>query len=183
MDSDMKIWKMIQRIWNVYILNNRVGYARKLGVRIGERCQILCDPAAAFGTEPWLITIGNHVDITKGVQFLTHEGGIWCARGIDSTYEDYDKFGAINVGNNVMIGIYSVIMPGVRIGDNVIIAAHSVVTKDIPSNSIVGGIPAKEISKMDDFLSNLDADIVPTKKMNSEQKRKWLKDNKPELFD
>lgn len=50
--------------------------------------------------------------------------------------------GPVIIGNNVWIGEKATILPNVVIGDNVIIAANSVVTKDIPSNTVVGGIPA-----------------------------------------
>lgn len=43
-------------------------------------------------------------------------------------------------------------MPGVTIGDNVLIAAGSIVTKSIPSNSVVGGNPAKYICSIDNYL-------------------------------
>ena len=119
-----KIYRKLIRIWYLYIRKDRITYARKLGVRMGERCQLLCDPLFAFGTEPWLIRLGNHVDVTAGVEFLNHEGGIWCARGIDSKYEPLDKFLPIVVGDNVMIGVHSLIMPGVTIGNNVIIGGQ-----------------------------------------------------------
>lgn len=51
----------------------------------------------------------------------------------------------VNIGNDVWIGGNCTILPGVSIGNNVIIAAGSVVTKDIPDNCIVAGIPAKKI--------------------------------------
>ena len=49
------------------------------------------------------------------------------------------------IGNNSVIGVRSIILPGVKIGNNVIVGAGSVVTKDIPDNSIVAGNPAKII--------------------------------------
>lgn len=150
---------------------------------MGKECQILTDPRNAFGTEPWLITLGNHVDVTAGVTFLMHEGGIWVARGLNEKLKEYDYFMPIKVGNNVMIGIDSAIMPGVTIGDNVIIAAKSVVTKDIPSNSIVGGIPAKKIADLDGLIEKIEKGCVPTKKMSAAGKYEYLKKEKPEWFD
>lgn len=55
--------------------------------------------------------------------------------------KDYEK--DVIIGNNVLIGTNSFINPGVTIGSNVVIGANSVITKDIPSNCVVGGIPAK----------------------------------------
>ena len=137
---------------------------------MGKECQILTDPRNAFGTEPWLITLGDHVDVTAGVSFLTHEGGIQVARGLNEKLKDYDYFMPIKVGNNVMIGIDSVIMPGVTIGDNEVIAAKSVVTKDIPSNSIVGGMPAKRIADLEGLMEKLERGWGPTKKMTAAEK-------------
>ena len=51
----------------------------------------------------------------------------------------------VTIGNDVWIGMRSIILPGVNIGDKVIIGAGAVVTKDIPNNAIVGGVPAKII--------------------------------------
>jgi acetyltransferase-like isoleucine patch superfamily enzyme len=50
-----------------------------------------------------------------------------------------------------MIGIDAVIMPGVAIGDNVVIGARSVVTRDVPSNSVVVGQPARVILTVDEY--------------------------------
>lgn len=176
-------FKTLEEIFYVYICNDTVKYAKKLGVKMGKECQILTDPRNAFGTEPWLVTLGNHVDVTAGVTFLTHEGGIWVARGLKEKLKEYDYFMPIKVGNNVMIGIDSAIMPGVTIGDNVIIAAKSVVTKDIPSNSIVGGIPAKKIADLDGLIEKIEKGCVPTKKMSAAEKYEYLKKEKPEWFE
>lgn len=55
----------------------------------------------------------------------------------------------IKVGNNVWIASNVTVCPNVNIGDNVVIGAGSVVTKDIPSNSLAFGVPAKVIKKLD----------------------------------
>ena len=66
----------------------------------------------------------------------------------------WDNKGDIVIGNDVWIGYEAVIMAGVHIGDGAIIAASAVVTKDVPSYTIVGGTPAKEIRK------RFDAEII-----------------------
>lgn len=59
--------------------------------------------------------------------------------------------GCIKVGNNCFIGHSVIILPGVTIGDNVIIGAGSIVTRDIPSDSVVAGIPAKVVCSLDGY--------------------------------
>lgn len=56
---------------------------------------------------------------------------------------------SIRIGKNVWIGSNSTILPGVAIGDNAVVAAGAVVTKDIEENTIVGGVPAKFIKKIE----------------------------------
>ena len=56
--------------------------------------------------------------------------------------------GSISIGKNVWIGDKVTILSGVKIGDNVIIAANAVVTKDVPQNSLVAGVPAKIIKTL-----------------------------------
>lgn len=56
--------------------------------------------------------------------------------------------GPVIIGKNVWIGRGAVILSGVTIGDNAIIAANSVVTKDVPANSVVAGVPAKQIKHL-----------------------------------
>ena len=56
--------------------------------------------------------------------------------------------GPIHIGKNVWIGANSVICAGVTIGDNAVVAAGAVVVRDVEPNSVVGGVPAKEIKKI-----------------------------------
>lgn len=65
-------------------------------------------------------------------------------------------------------------MPGVSIGDNVVIGVNSVVTKDIPNNSVVAGVPAHVIETMEEYLQKNRKKFVYTKHLSLEEKRKYL---------
>jgi len=56
------------------------------------------------------------------------------------------------IGNGVFLGLNAIVMPGVTIGDNVIIGAGSIVTKDISSNSVAVGSPAKVICTVEEYI-------------------------------
>src|SRR5690606_1089514 len=136
-------------------------------VKIGKNCSI---GTKNFGSEPYLITIGDHVQITDDVKFFCHGAG-WVFR---LELPDFDFFGKIVVGNNVYIGNNALIMPGVTIGDNSIIAAGAVVTKSVQSNTIVGGNPARIIGNVSDLKEKLSYYNLNTKRMDSKSKRNFL---------
>lgn len=151
-----------------------VSYFRSLGVVIGERCEIR--GGVNFGSEPYLITIGNHVRINAGVQLITHDGGTWVLReyaNVDNR-ENLTLFKRIKIGNNVHIGSDSLIMPGVTIGDNCIIGCGAVVTKSIPSNSIAVGVPARVIESIDEYYEKHKDEFSFTKCMTKAEKRDYL---------
>ena len=57
--------------------------------------------------------------------------------------------GAIHIGKNVWIGANAVVCAGVSVGDNAVIAAGAVVVKDVEANTVVGGVPAKLIKRIE----------------------------------
>jgi len=57
--------------------------------------------------------------------------------------------GHIHIRKNAWIGAGATILPGVTIGENAVVAAGAVVSKDVPTNTIVGGVPAKIIKSID----------------------------------
>ncbi|MBR1885984.1 MAG: sugar O-acetyltransferase [Schwartzia sp.] len=59
----------------------------------------------------------------------------------------------VRIGNDVWIGGNATILPGVTIGNNVVIAAGAVVTKDVPDNTLVAGVPAKKIRELEDDVA------------------------------
>ncbi len=150
-------------------------YLKKGGVNIGEGCEIY--KSVNFGSEPYLVTLGENVRVAANVTFVTHDGGIWVLRHnlkYKERFKEADKFGRIIVGNNVHIGINAVIMPGVHIGDNSIIACNAVVTHNVVAGSVVGGVPARVIESIEDYSKKIENSIVNTKLMSAEEKRKFL---------
>ena len=86
------------------------------------------------------INAKNGVEIGDNVQIGSH-----CSIYSKSTIDG--KKGPVKIGKNALIGSHSTIMPGVTIGNNAVIGAHSFVNNNVPSNSIVVGVPAKELRK------------------------------------
>ncbi len=178
---------MIREIINKYkFMKSPIDYSRKKGVSIGSDCQIL-GSVFPFGSEPYLISIGNHVRINCGCQFVTHDGSVWCLRDIEKynpefcgqhinfdELNDIDLFGSITVGNNVQIGERVIVLPDVHIGNNVIIGACSVVTKDIPDNSVAVGVPARVIESIDDYYLKNYQKFVHTKTLSPSEKKDYL---------
>lgn len=118
-----------------------------LGVKIGKNSRFT-GKDVSFGSEPYLIEIGDDVTITQKVVFHTHDGGVGVLR---KKFPGINVFGKIKVGNNVFIGSNTIILPGVTIGNNVVIGAGSVVTKNVASNSVVAGVPAKFIKSIEEY--------------------------------
>ncbi len=139
------------------------------GGTVGEGCSIPED--CYFGSEPYLITIGDKVRITSGVKFYTHDGGAWVLRNLYPDLKDVDVFGEIVIGNNVHIGANCQIMPGVHIGNNVIIGVGTIVTKDVPDNSVVVGVPGKIIKTIDEYRADNEKYFYRTKKQNIDKKK------------
>ena len=173
----MKLLKKIKSLYNDFIFDNcgNQGRARLLkkckGVSIGKGGEIY--KGVSFGSEPYLVTLGDNVRITTGVKFCTHDGGMWVIRNLGYNNEA-DLFGKISVGNNVHIGWDTIIMPNVSIGDNVIIGCGSIVTHDIPDNCVAVGSPARVIKTIDEYYEKNRPMIVCTKGLQLEEKKKML---------
>lgn len=142
-----KMINVIRILSDLYLRATKSGvdYARLKGVKVGRDCRIY---TKSFGSEPWMISIGDKVTITSGVVMLTHDGSTWLMNDEKGRRYLYRR---VKIGNNVFIGVNSIIMPGVLIEDNVIIAAGSIVTKSIPSGVIVAGNPARIIGEYDSY--------------------------------
>lgn len=104
-------------------------------------------------------TIGKNVFINFGCTFLdlggiTIEDGVLIGPNVSLLSEGHPespeerhslKVGHVHIKKNAWIGASAIILQGVTVGENAIVAAGAVVSKDVPDNTIVGGIPAKVI--------------------------------------
>lgn len=127
-----------------------IRYLRSLGMRIGEQT-VIYDPRSVLidETRPWMIEIGDNVQITRGVTILTH-GYDWSV--LKGVYGDVlGSCGKVTIGDHVFLGVNAVILKGVSIGSNVILGAGSVVTKDIPANTVAAGNPARVIMTLEEY--------------------------------
>lgn len=164
-----RLWNKLMSDWR--IRTDPIGYARSMGVRMGKDCRLLALTSGTFGSEPYLVQLGDHVTVTAGVHFVTHDGGVWVFRKKEP---DIDVFAPVVVGDNVFIGICAIIMPGVKIGNDCIIGAGSIVTHDIPPGSIAVGVPARVIGNVDEYRKKIEDRVVHIRGLSDREKRSIL---------
>ena len=127
-----------------------IKYLRSLGVEIGEGVRFFAPMTNTIDIQnPHMIQIGNNVRITKGVVILTHDYSWSVLTALEGI--PCGAISKVNIGDNVFIGINSIILRGVNIENNVIIGAGSVVSKDCKANSVYAGNPAKYIMSIEEF--------------------------------
>ena len=150
-----------------------VKYARSLGVKIGNDVRLISikSGSGTFGSEPYLVVIGNHVTVTGGVRFVTHDGGVWVFREQDP---DIEVFGPIVIGDNVFIGYGAIILPNVTIGNNCVIAAGSIVSKNVPDGMVVAGVPAKVIKTTEEYAESIKNTKTSVRSLSYADKRQLL---------
>lgn len=170
----MKIMKNFFIIVYLFFLawKRRGVYLKKIGVNVKGNVKIYGNPIGMFGTEPWCITLGDNVHITRDVLFITHDGGTLLFR---DKVPDLEITAPIEVKDNVYIGARSIIMPGVTIGNNCIIAAGAVVNKDVPDNCVYGGVPAKFIKSVDSYFEKVQKESLHLGHLKGKEKDLALK--------
>jgi acetyltransferase-like isoleucine patch superfamily enzyme len=141
--------KLVSQDW--YITSYRA-LLKSYGMHVEPDHNGYIDPSAFFDNYDYsLITIGQHVTISRDVLILNHDFSI--SQGLQAA-----KLGEIGfflkeviIGDNCFIGAKAILLPGTFIGENTIIGAGAVVKGNIPQNSVVVGNPAKVIDKTTDF--------------------------------
>jgi len=116
---------------------------RLKGTSIGKNC-FIGSCVLIDSNYPEKIKIGNNVLIASDCNLIAHQRDLSDYKGDDDLIncKGY-KIAKIVIEDNVLIGSGSIILPGVRIGKGAVVGAGSVVTKDVPPNTFVAGVPAK----------------------------------------
>lgn len=116
------------------LLSTTTAYYRRIyGMKIGQGVRI-SRGARLDKTNPGGVNIGDYTAIVSGASILTHDF-------VNRTHTD------VNIGKKCFIGYGAIILPGVTIGDSVIVAGNSVVGRDVPSNCVVMGNPARIVER------------------------------------
>ena len=139
---------------------------------IGGHCSFVGTPN--FGSEPYLITIGDKTTVSFDVAFVTHDAATRVLRNLPGRNPETVIYGPIKVGRNCFIGCRSVILPNVTIGDNTIIGAGSVVNRDIPSGVVAAGVPCKVICTIEEYEKKHKGEFLYMVSMPREEKKKFL---------
>lgn len=148
-----RLWQTI-RLWSIRSSKDRVAYLRNNHIlgEIGNDVTIMDRKVPLYAN---LIRIHNNVRIASNVLFVTHDiTHIMLNKKLGGEYTE--TIGCIEIMDNVFIGSNVTILNDVRIGSNCIVAAGAVVARDVPSNSVVGGVPAKVICSFDEYLAKRD---------------------------
>lgn len=150
-----KVYDKFRRYWRqIHMLTIRDGwkkmaYIKKHGMfgAVVENCYFQSNILPA---EPFLVYLHDNVAISAGVRIVTHSALNTVFNHEEKTDQYLCRFGKVEIGNNVYVGADAIINYGVTIGDNCIVAAGAIVTKDVPDDSIVAGVPAKIVGSYTD---------------------------------
>lgn len=126
--------------------NFRCMLERLRGVKIGRHV-FLAGGNILDRARPDLITLEDYTSLSGGVQILTHSNPTAPLREILG--DSASKVEPVTIKRGAWVAINAIILPGVTIGENSIVTAGSVVSKDVPPNSMVAGVPARIIKKIE----------------------------------
>ncbi|WP_302326044.1 acyltransferase [Enterocloster lavalensis] len=149
---------------NTYSNDRFCEYIREHGGVVGSNVNFVNPKATHVDiNRAKYISIGDNCCLSA-VSLIAHDYS-WYVLGYSDSEIYPDGGGGIRIGNNCFIGYKSIVLRNVTIGENVIIGAGSVVTKDIPSNTVWGGSPAKQLMTLDEYKTKRKKNIIREGKM------------------
>ncbi len=122
------------------------------GLKVGKNVRFVEVPE--FGTEPFLIEIGDETTFSNNIRFVNHDGGQNALHFFEK-YKDVRTFGRIKIGKQCLIGADTIIMPGIEMQDNCVLGAGSILTTSMPKGSVFAGVPAKFICTIEEYGDKL----------------------------
>ena len=164
--GQVSLWSVIKRVCKTYRDNFLLKYMmnswllspleprklrpwvlRKIGCTVGKNV-FIGDSVKVDAGHADMIIIDDYAHITGGCRLLCHQRDLQNYRVGDNAASCGYKYGKIHIGRGCMIGMETMIMPGVTIGEGAIVGAGSLVTKDIPAWTIATGRPAKVVKQI-----------------------------------
>ena len=118
--------------------------------------RLVCGDKCYFGAECRIdlrtndLVMGEHSGFTTGCMVYTHTHFNSYVLGF------MHRSAPVRMGNNVFVGLRTIILPGVNLADNVVVGAASVVTRDIPTNSFACGDPCRVVGEYGKFIDKVD---------------------------
>ncbi len=120
---------------------------RRMGAKVGKNV-FIGDHVIFDLNHSDLITLDDYAHVTGGCRLLCHQRNLKFYHVGDNAAEFGYTLGEIHIGKGCMIGMTTMIMPGVTIGDGAVVGAGSLVTKDIPEWTISTGRPARVVKQI-----------------------------------
>lgn len=163
--GDVRLWRVIKQfLGNIYrkFLEKMMDWSilapfcprklrpwllRRIGCHVGKNV-FIGDYVHVDLNHANLIYIDDYAHITAGCRLLCHQRDLKNYRVGDNAANFGYRLGEIHIGKGVMVGMESMIMPGVNIGDGAVIGARSVVLKDVPTYTVAMGSPAKVVKEI-----------------------------------
>lgn len=151
--SLLKFTKRLYRTGAKFVFPNnlRISLLRKAGIKIGKNVYIAegLTLACDLGLEHNLY-IQDRVSIAPNVTIIvTSDPNNSKLRGFKNKYSFIEIKGKVTIKHDAWIGAGATILPNVTIGEYAVVGAGAVVTKDVPSYSVVAGIPAKPVRHLE----------------------------------
>ena len=155
----------------------------RLGAKIDESVSMSVPESVRLDeTTPWMLEIGKNVYIAEGVKIMTHDASWMVLAGEDGI--DRGHIAPVSIGDNVFLGIDSIVMCNVKICDNVIVGAGAVVTSSIRTPGVYAGNPARKVMDLEQMKAVRDSrQLKEALVLAREYQKKYGKFPPREVFD